>query len=393
MAELYRFFDGTVDDPRAYSADEFAEYFRQFIRNGVFNGGDELQVSSENVGMKTYVRPGKAWINGYFYKNTEPLYLDHAVSHATLDRIDRVVLRLDHGLRTIGLKVLTGIPSATPQPPAITRDSNTFELSLAQVNVKAGAVSVSPANIVDERFNGELCGIVTHLFEQINTTGIFAQFEAAWNDWFGEVQDVTNLVTRTEFLQLQMQIVPPGAILMWSGAVDAIPTGWALCDGQNGTPDLRDRFIVGAGGSYDVGDTGGAESVTLTVDQMPQHSHSASSKSAGSHTHSISTSSAGSHTHTGTTSLERIGDQNVTGDIYAVVGVYTNAVNEVVSDVGVWSAVRSLNPTPIDTNHSHTFTTSSKGSHSHSITISSTGGGGAHENRPPYYALAYIMKL
>ena len=381
MAELYRFFDGTVDDPRAYSADEFAEYFRQFIRNGVFNGGDELQVSSENVGMKTYVRPGKAWINGYFYKNTEPLYLDHAVSHATLDRIDRVVLRLDHGLRTIGLKVLTGIPSATPQPPAITRDSNTFELSLAQVNVKAGAVSVSPANIVDERFNGELCGIVTHLFEQINTTGIFAQFEAAWNDWFGEVQDVTNLVTRTEFLQLQMQIVPPGAILMWSGAVDAIPTGWALCDGRNGTPDLRDRFIVGAGGSYDVGDTGGSNTVTLTTSQIPSHNHTASS------------SSSGTHNHTGTTSLERIGDQNVTGDIYAVVGVYTNAVNEVVSDVGIWSAVRSLNPTPINTNHSHTFTTSSKGSHSHSITISSTGGGQAHENRPPYYALCFIMKL
>ena len=191
---------------------------------------------------------------------------------------------------------------------------------------------------------------------------------------------------------------------MWSGAVDAIPTGWALCDGQNGTPDLRDRFIVGAGGSYDVGDTGGAESVTLTVDQMPQHSHSASSKSAGSHTHSISTSSAGSHTHTGTTSLERIGDQNMTGDIYAVVGIHHNGVNEV-SGSGSWSAVRSINPTSINTNHSHTFTTSSSGSHSHSgtaasagshshsITVNNTGSSQPHENRPPYYALAYIMKL
>ena len=354
MAELYRFFDGTVDDPRAYSADEFAEYFRQFIRNGVFNGGDELQVSSENVGMKTYVRPGKAWINGYFYKNTEPLYLDHAVSHATLDRIDRVVLRLDHGLRTIGLKVLTGIPSATPQPPAITRDSNTFELSLAQVNVKAGAVSVSPANIVDERFNGELCGIVTHLFEQINTTGIFAQFEAAWNDWFGEVQDVTNLVTRTEFLQLQMQIVPPGAILMWSGAVDAIPTGWALCDGQNGTPDLRDRFIVGAGGSYDVGDTGGSNTVTLTTSQIPSHKHTASIGQAGDHSHGMGTkwtmSGTGSESNPGT------------------------------SGPGFFATT-------------HERTTGQAGAHSHSITISSTGGGQAHENRPPYYALCFIMKL
>ncbi len=362
MAELYRFFDGTVDDPRAYSADEFAEYFRQFIRNGVFNGGDELQVSSENVGMKTYVRPGKAWINGYFYKNTEPLYLDHAVSHATLDRIDRVVLRLDHGLRTIGLKVLTGIPSATPQPPAITRDSNTFELSLAQVNVKAGAVSVSPANIVDERFNGELCGIVTHLFEQINTTGIFAQFEAAWNDWFGEVQDVTNLVTRTEFLQLQMQIVPPGAILMWSGAVDAIPTGWALCDGQNGTPDLRDRFIVGAGGSYNVGDTGGSNTVTLNVNQIPSHKHTLGS--------------AGSHSHEGVTD-------------YWASNEWIYVAKDVRNTGGTISGGLA-SPLYTTLQHRHTFTTDTAPNHTHSV--GNTGGGQAHENRPPYYALAYIMK-
>lgn len=391
-----------MDDPRAYSADEFAEYFRQFIRNGVFNGGDELQVSSENVGMKTYVRPGKAWINGYFYKNTEPLYLDHAVSHATLDRIDRVVLRLDHGLRTIGLKVLTGIPSATPQPPAITRDSNTFELSLAQVNVKAGAVSVSPANIVDERFNGELCGIVTHLFEQINTTGIFAQFEAAWNDWFGEVQDVTNLVTRTEFLQLQMQIVPPGAILMWSGAVDAIPTGWALCDGRNGTPDLRDRFIVGAGGSYDVGDTGGAESVTLTVAQMPQHSHGASSSSAGSHTHSISISSAGSHTHgagTYETDTYTPSDGNYAHYFNRYYGIrlgnegLCGALDDALDQIQVKHGHKVTGTSGSAGSHSHSGTAASAGSHSHSITVGNTGSSQPHENRPPYYALAYIMKL
>ncbi|MGB4045050.1 MAG: hypothetical protein WBK22_03215, partial [Halanaerobiales bacterium] len=205
MAELYRFFDGTVSDPRSYSADDFAEYFRQFIRNGVFNGGDELQVSSQQVGLKTYVKPGKAWINGYFYKNTDNLFLDHNVSHATMDRIDRVVLRLDYGLRTMGVRVLTGVPGATPQPPALTRNNNVYELSLAQVKIKAGAVSVSPADIVDERFNGNVCGIVTHLFEQVDTTEIFAQFTAAWHQftaewqrWFEEVQEDTNLVPRSE---------------------------------------------------------------------------------------------------------------------------------------------------------------------------------------------------
>lgn len=198
MAELYRFFDGTVSDPRSYSADDFAEYFRQFIRNGVFNGGDELQVSSQQVGLKTYVKPGKAWINGYFYKNTDNLFLDHNASHATMDRIDRVVLRLDYDLRTMGVRVLPGVPGATPQPPALTRNNHVYELSLAQVKIKAGAVSVSPADIVDERFDTELCGLVTHLFEQVDTTEIFAQFTAEWRQWFEEVKDVTNLVPRSE---------------------------------------------------------------------------------------------------------------------------------------------------------------------------------------------------
>lgn len=68
--------------------------------------------------------------------------------------------------------------------------------------------------------------------------------------------------------------VPSGVIVMWSGAANAIPTGWALCDGTNNTPDLRGRFIVGAGSTYAVGATGGSDSVTLTVAQMPSHTHS-----------------------------------------------------------------------------------------------------------------------
>jgi microcystin-dependent protein len=70
--------------------------------------------------------------------------------------------------------------------------------------------------------------------------------------------------------------VPVGSIIMWSGTEEAaalIPNNWRLCDGTNGTPDLRNRFIVGAGDQYDIGDTGGTESVTLTNDHIPEHSH------------------------------------------------------------------------------------------------------------------------
>ena len=67
--------------------------------------------------------------------------------------------------------------------------------------------------------------------------------------------------------------VPAGAILIWSGSASDIPDGFALCDGTNGTPDLRDRFILGAGKSYSVNSTGGEKEHTLTVDEMPSHNH------------------------------------------------------------------------------------------------------------------------
>lgn len=190
-------------------------------------------------------------------------------------------------------------------------------------------------------------------------------------------------VNKALLQHMENHLVPPGVIVMWSGAINDIPVGWALCDGSNGTPDLRDRFIVGAGGSYNVGNTGGMKEVTLTTSQLPSHNHA------------VSIGSSGAHVHSGTTSTNPTGDQGKPGDLYLITEVsrpeYQNT--RAVDKGSPWAAVESINPSAISTVHSHTFTTSSNGSHSHSITISDTGGGQAHENRPPYYALAYIMKL
>ena len=67
--------------------------------------------------------------------------------------------------------------------------------------------------------------------------------------------------------------IPSGCILIWSGAADAVPSGWALCDGNNGAPDLRDRFVLGAGTDYMVGAKGGEATHKLTVTEMPSHKH------------------------------------------------------------------------------------------------------------------------
>lgn len=154
-------------------------------------------------------------------------------------------------------------------------------------------------------------------------------------------------------------LLPRGVIVMWSGSIASIPPGWALCDGgtytapdgtQVTTPNLKDRFIVGAGGSYAVGATGGANTVTLTVDQIP------------SHTHTATCSTAGAHSHTYVHSWTFIGPDGLSG------GSSAHSDNE-------------------------NWTTSTDGAHTHTITIGATGGGQPHENRPPYYALAFIMKL
>lgn len=70
--------------------------------------------------------------------------------------------------------------------------------------------------------------------------------------------------------------VPVGAIVIWSGSVNNIPAYWHLCDGTNGTIDLRDKFVLGAGNSYSVGATGGEATHTLTIEEIPSHSHSIS---------------------------------------------------------------------------------------------------------------------
>lgn len=67
--------------------------------------------------------------------------------------------------------------------------------------------------------------------------------------------------------------IPSGGIIIWSGAADAVPESWALCDGGNGTPDLRGRFVLGSADGYAAGSTGGEETHTLTKDEMPEHNH------------------------------------------------------------------------------------------------------------------------
>ena len=161
--------------------------------------------------------------------------------------------------------------------------------------------------------------------------------------------------------------LPAGVIVAWSGSVASIPSGWVLCNGSNSTPDLRNRFIVGAGtgSNYSPGNTGGSDSVSLTTAQMPSHTHS-----------------------DGTLSASQI---SLTGDITKISECYNVAGGA----TGVFSKKNTGNsPVTGSASNSPTAGVDFDATHSHPVSgnTGSNGSGNSHENRPPYYALCWIMK-
>ena len=161
--------------------------------------------------------------------------------------------------------------------------------------------------------------------------------------------------------------IPVGGIIMWSGST--VPTGWALCDGSQSTPDLRGRFIVGSGAgsgltTRSIGNTGGAETHTLSLGNLPAHNHSFSG----------TTSTGGAHTHP-------------YSDVYwmenggtTVLGTNIRGSGDTDGDNEAWEVGR---------------TTSSAGDHNHTFSgnTGSVGDGTAVNHLPPFYALAFIMRV
>lgn len=148
--------------------------------------------------------------------------------------------------------------------------------------------------------------------------------------------------------------VPIGGIIMWSGSITSIPAGWALCNGSNGTPDLRNRFIVGAGSTYSPGNTGGLDKVTLSLSEMPSHFHQIG------------------------VVVAKWGD-NADNRNFPDFNGTAYPDSDYGGDVTRWRTRYqggSTNYTSASPYNGRTQGTTS-----------------SHENRPPYYALAYIMRI
>lgn len=149
MAESYKFFNSQEGDIREYQASEFAEYFGAFIPDGVFidNGNITLGVTN-GTGMEVVLGEGYANIRGYFYKNDEPITFTLDPADSVLNRIDRIVIKLDITNRTMKATLKKGTLGSSPTPPSLVDDASVKEISIAQIKVNKGATS---GVIVDER--------------------------------------------------------------------------------------------------------------------------------------------------------------------------------------------------------------------------------------------------
>lgn len=156
-------FFNSIGGDRKYDAAKFAEYFGSFVGNGIFPQPENGLKINSNSNMTVTVQVGKAWINGYFLVNDDNYILTIENADGALNRIDRIVARYDVIDREIRLEVKKGTFSSNPVASDIQRDSDAFELALADVYITAGTTSIAQANITDLRSDKNYCGIVDSL--------------------------------------------------------------------------------------------------------------------------------------------------------------------------------------------------------------------------------------
>lgn len=162
MIEKYGLFDSLEGDVREYAEVDFARFGRAIARNGVRGGANALKVSAAASGLAVTVAAGLALVEGRYYELEDDgsgAFTLSLTAASAYPRIDRVVLTLDFGLRTVKLGVVRGAEAVSPVAPALTRNASRYMLSLAQVRVPVGAGALKAENITDERGDEAVCGM------------------------------------------------------------------------------------------------------------------------------------------------------------------------------------------------------------------------------------------
>lgn len=193
MAVTSGFFNSVSGD-RKYNAEQINEFFGGLISSGVLpNPSTNLQVVA-NSGMNVQVKAGKGYIDSHWVKNDNALDLTIDTADSILNRIDAVIMKLDENTsaRTITIEVKKGKAASSPTAPAMTRTTSVKEYCLATVYVGKAVTSISQSNITDTRANTAVCGWVTALITQVDTSTLFAQWQTAYEEQMQAMQTWQN---------------------------------------------------------------------------------------------------------------------------------------------------------------------------------------------------------
>lgn len=200
--------------------------------------------------------------------------------------------------------------------------------------------------------------------------------ELRWN-----AATISDLQTqmRSAMLAKMNQYLPVGIIAVYNGSASSIPTGWQLCDGTNGTPNLKDSFVIGAGITAAVGTTGGAVAITITAAAMPTHNHTFTDNG---HIHSVNETTHGhpvvdnGHTHSWDV-------ETGSGGTYEITEATGVTIDGYVASGGAYTGI-TVNATTANISINAAST---------GITMNNNGSGTAIGTLPPYYAQAFIQKV
>lgn len=257
---------GFFDNTEVISED-FARFAAGILTNGVLADTESALRVSAGQNMTVGISPGYAWINGHFgvAENAEALTLQTA--DGTYGRKDRIIVRMNMSEGSVYLHVLTGNAGETPAAPNVVRDGTYYDLSLAVVSIPAGTLQITDAMIEDTRRDTAVCG------------GVYPSLSGAF---------VWPSANNIADIKLTAASSAPDKWLLCNGAAvsrtkyadlfSVIGTTYGSGDGSTtfNLPDLSDRLPLGKSSYKNLGQTGGEDTHTLTISEMPSHTHTVS---------------------------------------------------------------------------------------------------------------------
>lgn len=192
MAITYGFFnaiqqsDGTYD--RVYNSDQISDMFEGLISDGVYESVGDAMVVTAAGGMAIQIGTGRMVIDGKWLKNDAKFDLTLASSNLQLSRWSAIVARLDRSNRLIEIVEKAGTAATSPTKPTMSNDDSIVEKCLAYVYVGAGVSEISQTNITDTRANASLCGWVTGVIEQVDTSQLYLQWQTAYEEFYAQME-------------------------------------------------------------------------------------------------------------------------------------------------------------------------------------------------------------